>query len=110
MKMTTDHSSARTLTSLFSWWVSGFTISGIDFQRPLANRLLHPRLVNGNDGLSFQLSDECPQPEAADADQRGEIHPRIRERVAVPRRRHQPVDGHVAHDDADHRDHADGLR
>src|ERR1041385_9367345 len=98
MKMTTDHSSAQTLTSLFSWWVSGFTISGIDFQRPLANRLFHPCLVNGNDGLSFQLSDERPQPYAADADQRGEIHPRVGEGVAVQRRRHQPEDGDVAHD------------
>src|SRR5438034_11652912 len=104
MKMATDQRSARTLTSLFSWWVSGFTISGIDFQRPLANRLFHPRLVNRNDGLSLQLSDERPQPDPADADQRGEIHPREGEVLAVPRRRDQPVDGEVGHEDEDHLD------
>src|SRR5262245_48450485 len=97
--MTKNHSSARTLTSLFSWCVSRFTISGIDFQRPLANRFLDPRLVNGNDGLSLQLPDERPQPDPADADQRREVHPGIDEVLAGPRRHDEPVDGHVAHDD-----------
>src|SRR5258705_12982296 len=103
MKMATAQRSRRTLTSLFSWWVSGFTISGIDLQRPLANRLFPPRLVNRNDGLPLQFSDERPQPDAADADQRREIHPRVDEVLAIPRRRDQPVDGDVAHDDDDHR-------
>src|ERR1041385_3429902 len=109
MKMTTNHSSARTLTSLFSWRVSGFTMSGIGLQRPLANRFLHPRLVNGNDGLSFQLFDKRPHPDAADTDQRAEVPNGVMKMRAAPGGLDDPIDGHVTGDEENYRDHADGL-
>src|SRR5713101_5630694 len=95
MKIAMDHSSARTLTSLFSWCVSGFTMSGIDAQRSFANGLFDPGLVHRDDGLPFQLIDERPDPDAADADQRGQTPDGVME-VVIPRRRDQPVDRDVA--------------
>src|SRR3954467_9075064 len=109
MKMTTAHSSARTLTSLSSCRVSGLTISsprygtcsGIDLQRSFPNGFFDPRLVDRDDGLAAELADEGPDPDAADADQRGQVHPRPGEMPAVPRWRDQPIDDDVAHRDYD---------
>src|SRR3954449_5636314 len=86
------------------------TCSGIDLQRSFPNGFFDPRLVNRDDGLAAELADEGPDPDAADTDQRGQVHPRPGEMSAVPRWRDQPIDDDVAHYDHDHGHDGDRLR
>src|SRR6266852_691158 len=115
-KITTNHSRARTSTSLFSCCVYTLTstspacvgcFSGIDLHHSIAKCLFDPRLMNRNDRLPLELVDEEVEPQTADAHERRDTHPGILEMLSVPRRCSEPVHVHVTHHENDDRDGCD---
>src|SRR5690349_5527111 len=91
------HHSGRTGTSDSSRCVSGLKrssssywmcsgMAGLPLQGSLANGLIHPRLVNRNDGLALQLPDERGQPQSSDAEEGEEGDPGEVEVLGMMRR------------------------
>src|SRR5436189_6115785 len=89
----------RTLTSRVSW--PGRTFSECSLASLIQHHPFEPRIAQRDQGASFEIRHEAPDPESADADPGGEIRPMEIWAAAVggERRHRQPINVNGAHDD-----------